>query len=84
VVLERGMKMVQKINKIGTIEKTVIENVVFTEREISQVEVTEGEFVTVRYMEKSAIGSISETAVIPYETFSKEIEEHIWNTIDNL
>lgn len=76
--------MAQKINKIGPIAKTVIENVVFTEREISQVEVTADNFVTVRYIEKSEAGSTQETVVIPYDKYAKEIEEHIWQAIDSL
>lgn len=74
--------MAQEINEAGTIEIATNKNVIFTSRSIKEIHLIEGESVIVVFLKNSKDGSVTVTTRIPYESFNKNAEQSIWETVD--
>lgn len=75
-------KMAQTIKKVGTIIAEVEKNVVFNNRELRELKITENENVVVNYVNLSDEGSKEMTAVVPFDLFHEKVEQSLWEAID--
>ena len=74
--------MAQTIKKVGTIIAEVEKNVVFNNRELRELKITENENVVVNYVNLSDEGSKGMTAVVPFDLFHEKVEQSLWEAID--
>jgi len=75
-------KMAQTIKKVGTIIAEVEKNVIFNNRELRELKITENENVVVNYVNLSDEGSKEMTAVVPFDLFNEKVEQALWEVID--
>lgn len=74
--------MGQAINKVGEITVSSIKNVVFTNRIIKDLVVTEGENAVIRYVNQSDEGNEEQVAIVPFDRFNEKAESMLWEVID--
>lgn len=72
----------QKINRVGTIDKTVSQNVIFSKRYMTKIEVVENDYVVIHYVEESAEEKNYSSKSVPFDLFTKNAEQEIWDCLD--
>lgn len=76
--------MVQKINEVGTIIVPTEKNVIFKERHINSVTITNDDFCTINITKRCDEGEVIENIGITISDYSGKLEPLIWQFLDQV